>query len=103
MFKVSGQEDSILFCGDCHDLGPEIVGLYGKEIESEYVQVGHHGHNSFAIDFYDVVKPRVAIFDTPAWEMEGEQYNAAELAENLHSRGVETVDYRTGMHNFRFR
>lgn len=103
VFKVSGQEDSILFCGDCHDLGSEIVSLYGNELESEYVQVGHHGHNSFAIDFYDVVKPRVAIFDAPAWEMEGEQYNASNLAEQLLIRGVFTVDYRSGMHNFRFR
>ncbi len=100
VFKLSANDKSILFCGDCHDLGNELVSMYGDKLQSTYVQVGHHGHNSFPIEFYEVVKPEVAIFDAPAWEMEGKNYNAAALAEALIERGVMPCDYRSGIHNF---
>lgn len=105
MFKISGIEDSVLFCGDCYntDYAKCLIENYGDELQSEYVQLGHHGNNSFPTSFYDVVDPKVAFFDAPEWLMIGEGYNADELNTYLIDKKTETYDYyRTRDHYFDF-
>ncbi|MBQ9633305.1 MAG: competence protein, partial [Lachnospiraceae bacterium] len=57
VFKVSGNRDSMLFCGDAHSamLGDYLIRRCKKELPSTYVQVGHHGNNSFPTYFYEAV------------------------------------------------
>ena len=105
MFKVSGCEDSILFCGDCYSskLGEDIVKKWGDSLKSEYVQTGHHGNNSFPTSFYDVVSPKVAFFDAPEWLMKGEQYTAKDLKKYFDEKGVTVYDMTTAPNEFEFK
>lgn len=102
VFKLIGQKNSILFCGDCHDMMEPILQQYGIEIAADMVQLGHHGNNSFPIEFYDVVQPRIALFDAPGWLMEGEQYTAKNLKEHFLERNVEVYDLTSGSNEFIF-
>ena len=102
---MSGSEDSILFCGDAHQdtLADLLIGCYGDLLQSEYVQPGHHGNNSFPEYFYDAVNPKGAFFDAPKWLMTGEQYTAEELKQYFEKKGVTVFDYSRAPNSVRFR
>lgn len=105
LFKVTGAEDSILFCGDCYvaKLGDDLIERWGDELKAEYVQTGHHGNNSFPSSFYDVVSPKTALFDAPEWLMVGEEYTAKDLKEYFSGQGVQVYDLTTAPNEFEFR
>ena len=105
VFKVSGSKDSILFCGDAHQdtLADLLIGRYGDLLQSEYVQPGHHGNNSFPEYFYDVVNPNGAFFDAPEWLMTGEQYTAEELKQYFEKKGVTVFDYSSAPNKVKFK
>lgn len=105
VFKISGQEDSILFCGDAHQdsLADQLIERYGDTLRTEYVQTGHHGNNSFPEYFYDIVAPKEAFFDAPEWLMTGEKYTAEELKAYFEERGTRVYDYRTAPNWVKFR
>lgn len=100
VFKLSAEEHSVLFCGDCHGkaMARLLLDQYGSQMQADYVQVGHHGNNSFPESFYSRIQPEVAMFDAPAWLMEGDKYTAAELKNYFCEQGITTLDYTTGMH-----
>ena len=100
VFKLSSTGKSVLFCGDCHGkaMGQILLDEFGSQLQANYVQLGHHGNNSFPENFYDVVQPEVAMFDAPEWLMRDEKYTAAELKAYFSKKKVKTLDYSTGMH-----
>lgn len=100
VFKVSTDETSVLFCGDCHteQMADILLQDYGEELHADIVQLGHHGNNSFPAYFYDVVNPSVAIFDAPEWLMTEERYNAKQLKDYFLSKGVTTWEYTSGIY-----
>lgn len=106
VFKISGEEDSILFCSDCHDasMADYLMNTYtGEELHAEYVQLGHHGNNSFPAYFYDYVNPEVALFDSPEWLMTGENYTAKDLKQYFLDKNITCYDYVTAPNSFIFR
>ncbi len=105
VFKVTGQEDSILFCADAHTdlLGDALIAEYGDRLQAKYVQTGHHGNNSFPDYFYDTVQPEIAIFDGPEWLMTGENYTAKDLAAYFEANDVEVFSYMTAPNIFEFK
>lgn len=98
MFKATGKNASILFCADVHSktMADMLLDRYGDKLKADYVQLGHHGNNSFPTYLYDVVDAKVAIFDTPESIMNGEQYTCQELKSHLVKRGTETREYSQG-------
>ena len=100
VFKLSGENNSVLFCGDCHGktMSDLLSQEFGEELNSDYVQLGHHGNSSFPEDFYEAMNLKVALFDAPEWLMNGDKYSAADLKIFFKKRDVETLDYTTGMH-----
>ena len=77
------------------------MGEYTQEqLHAEYVQLGHHGNNSFPDYFYDYVNPQVALFDSPEWLMVGENYTAKDLLAYFNEKGVKSFDYRTAPNQF---
>lgn len=71
MFKLTGKEESMLFCADVGcKISDKIMATYKEELPSDYVQMGHHGNGGLTDEFYACVKPKVAFFDAPEWLME---------------------------------
>lgn len=71
IFKLYGNKESILFCGDAQDklIGDYLIEKYGDKLKSTYLQVPHHGNNDFVDEFYKIVNPEVAFFPAPKWIM----------------------------------
>ena len=68
MFRISGEKDSMLFCSDVGKaLTEELIDTYGDKLKSDYVQMGHHGYGGPKAAFYELVAPKAAFFDAPAW------------------------------------
>ena len=67
MFRLSGREDSILFCADVGvGMADFLTAEYGEDLKADYVQMGHHGFGGPGEAFYRLVDPRAAFFDAPA-------------------------------------
>lgn len=97
VFKVSTTESSMLFVGDCHGnvMSEFLLNRYGQELESDYIQLGHHGNNSLTKEFYDSCGPVGVFFDAPEWLMNGEEYSTRGLADYLYKQGITCYDYST--------
>ncbi|MCR5293977.1 MAG: competence protein, partial [Lachnospiraceae bacterium] len=104
VMKISGGKDSLLICGDAHsdELGTFLLKTYGKRMQAKYVQVGHHGNNSFPISFYDAVDPFAVFMDSPAWLLTENGYTAAKLRDSFVRKGTIVYDFRTAPNTVRF-
>ncbi|MEE0956374.1 MAG: MBL fold metallo-hydrolase [Eubacterium sp.] len=105
VFKVSGQKDSILFCGDAHspELADLLLSQYGDRIKAEYVSPGHHGNGSFPESFYAAVDPDVMLFDAPSWLInDTKKYTASALRGWCQSQGIKVYDQTTAPNAFLF-
>ena len=69
VFKLYGNEESLLFCGDIQHraLGRFLLENYKDKLKSDYLQVPHHGNNYMGIQFYKAVSPKIALFSAPDW------------------------------------
>ncbi len=72
-FRLTTPNTSVMFLGD---LGPEagdVLALKGKEkLQSEYCQMAHHGHAGVEKAVYELINPRVCIWNAPEWLYEEE-------------------------------
>jgi beta-lactamase superfamily II metal-dependent hydrolase len=69
VMRVSDRKTSILFTAD---LGVEgcralLASPQARWLQADYLQMAHHGQNGVEENFYQVVKPRVCLWPTPAW------------------------------------
>ncbi|MCR5593835.1 MAG: hypothetical protein K6F79_08850 [Saccharofermentans sp.] len=96
VFKISGQEDSILFCGDVYgQLWVLLTEMYGDRLAARYVQPGHHGNNHVDSEYWSVVNADVMFFDGPSWLTTSDDHDAKRLIEWCHSNGIETYEFAT--------
>ncbi len=67
VFKLYGNEESMLFCADTQDkkIETKLMENHKEDLKSNYLQVGHHGNNNFSQEFYKTVSPKVAFFAAP--------------------------------------
>ena len=105
MFRLYANKDSVLFCGDAHSayLGDYLIDRYEGELESTYVQVGHHGNNSFPTRFYRAINPKYALFDAPLWLIADPSYSTAELMIWCQRNGIKTYDLRIPYNQFKLK
>ncbi len=103
MFKITGEKDSFLVCGDVYgNLWLKLSELYGERLEAEYVQLGHHGNNHVPPETWAVVNAKVAFFDGPAWLTESDDYDAKPLKEWCEANGIKTYTYGTAPNSVGF-
>ena len=103
MFKITGSEDSVLFCGDVYNgFGMQLLEMYGDALDANYVQPGHHGNGSMAPEFYAEVGAEVMFFDGPAWLTESDEYTAKSLIAWCRENGVATYEYATAPNSVPF-
>ena len=103
LFKISGNEDSFLVCGDVYgSLWIQLAQMYGDRLAADYVQAGHHGNNHVDPSEWAVVDAEVMLFDAPEWLTQSDEYNARPLIEWCHENGIETYEYATAPNSFEF-
>lgn len=97
MFRITGSRDSMLFCGDVgKSMTGYLVEKYGEALKSDYVQMGHHGFGGPDAEFYELVDPRGAFFDAPAWLMSSDTDRSTREKEDLiQSMGSVVYSYYT--------
>lgn len=100
VFKLIGNKESILFCGDTQSslISEYLLDNYGNELKSDYLQVAHHGNNSFSDEFYETVDPKVAFFPSPTIIMENTYniswYRAEDISELLEDMGATIYSFK---------
>ena len=97
LFRISGKRDSMLFCADVgKNLTEYLTETLGDKLNSDYVQMGHHGFGGPGTAFYDRVTPRTAFFDAPDWLIHGEGDRSTREKENyMRNMGCEIVTWYT--------
>ncbi|MEG1752604.1 MAG: MBL fold metallo-hydrolase [Christensenella sp.] len=104
MFKLTGKEQSILFCGDVGARRSEdILMRFGEQLPADYIQMGHHGNGGLSSEFYQKVHPSIAFFDAPDWLMNNinpstgktETWTTPENKKLMESMGCKVLSYNT--------
>lgn len=96
IFKLSAQQDSMLFLADVGgNHSEEILEKWGDKLKSDYVQMGHHGNGGMSETVYRVVNPKAAFFDAPESLMQNEDLNAPQKRALMESLGSEIYYYAT--------
>lgn len=105
MFKLSGNEQSMLFCADVLvDMEKYIIPVHGNELKADYVQCGHHGNNGLSEEFYDLVDPSVAFMDAPDWHVTNtDRFNSYLLREYFENKGVQVYWFKTAPNSIEIR
>lgn len=99
VFKVSGKEESMLFCSDVGiAMSDTILQKHSEELKCDYLQMGHHGNGGLAESFYQATEPKAAFFDAPEWLMnpeEGKIYTTPANKALMESMGAQIYYYAT--------
>jgi glyoxylase-like metal-dependent hydrolase (beta-lactamase superfamily II) len=69
VFRMSDDTKSVLFLGDLGREGGDklLAGPYKALLQSDYVQMAHHGQAGVSKDFYGFVGAITALWPTPQW------------------------------------
>lgn len=81
----------VLFLGDLEPLGGEdLIKACGKEkLRCDIVQLAHHGQNGVKKDFYEIVMPKICLYNAPDWLWDnnaGEGFNTG-IWKTVETRG----------------
>ena len=84
VMRVCDKQTSILFLGDAGvECGEKLLqGPYGRELDSDYVQMAHHGQQGCSREFYQSIKFRGCLWSTPLWVWNndaGQGFNTSRL------------------------
>jgi len=71
IIKFWDKAKSFLILGDAYiDCGNRVLEKYPEWLDSDYIQMAHHGQNGCDRNFYDSVKFRACLWPTPSWVWE---------------------------------
>ncbi len=103
MFKISGEEESMLFCADVQkEMEQFIVPGNEEKLKADYVQCGHHGNWGLTAEFYDIVDPSVAFMDSPSYIIEDTEgsYDAYLLKRHFEEKGITVRTLKEAPYSF---
>ena len=98
MFKVTNNNESILFCADVGiGMSDFLENKWGETLKADYLQMAHHGYGGLNDSFYQLVNPKVAFFDAPDWLMLDTtgKYDNPQHAELMESIGSEIYSFNS--------
>ena len=98
MFKVIGPQHSFLFCADVgKSMSRSLYRRYKGLLNSDYLQMGHHGNGGLKKKFYTAVSPSIAFFDAPDWLMYDEtgSYDTPAKIELMESLGAQILSFNS--------
>jgi beta-lactamase superfamily II metal-dependent hydrolase len=68
VFRVTGKKRNVLFLGDLGpEPGEELLAMYGDRLQSDIVQMAHHGHIGVRKNVYEAIDPNVCIWCAASW------------------------------------
>lgn len=68
VFRMTVGGQTVLFLGDLNKKGgKELLQEYGDALQSDIVQMAHHGQNGVNRNVYEAIKPQVCLWPTPVW------------------------------------
>lgn len=82
VFKVTGENKTVLFLGDLGPSGGDVLLNSAKDkLKSDICQMAHHGHMNCSMEVYAEIMPEVCLWSAPMW-----LYNEPELPRYLADR-----------------
>ena len=74
IFRVKFPKNDVLFLGDLGwDAGDDLLRTIPHEkLRCDIVQMAHHGQNGVRRSFYEVVRPKIALYTAPGWLWEND-------------------------------
>lgn len=109
VFKLYGNEESILFCGDIQSglIGEYLIDNYQDKLKSDYLQVAHHGNNYLGEEFYKLVSPKIAFIPAPDWLVNNVEnvswYTVQDNKEILEKLGAKVLWHNTSPNEIVFK
>ena len=68
VFRMDAGGQTVLFTGDVgRETSARLVQRYGARLQSDIVQMAHHGQNGVTEAFYRAVQPSYCLWTTPTW------------------------------------
>jgi beta-lactamase superfamily II metal-dependent hydrolase len=70
IFRVTLGGKTVLFTGDAGvEAGKKVLRMYGGtgKLKADYVQMAHHGQGGAERNFYEIVRPKIALYTAPMW------------------------------------
>lgn len=79
VFRLLYDNKKILFLGDLGiESGLRLLKTYGKDLESDIVQMAHHGQNGVTKEVYEMINPKICLWPTPIWVWENRDKEGVE-------------------------
>ncbi|MCQ2143688.1 MAG: MBL fold metallo-hydrolase [Bacteroidales bacterium] len=91
IIKFWDDTKSLLILGDAYvDCGNQALEKYPEWLDSDYIQMAHHGQNGCSKEFYDQVNFRVCLWPTPSWVWEPtiEWINTRDVRAWVEAKGI---------------
>jgi len=94
MFKISGDSTSMLFCSDTEKVMEKYIKKYTADMNSTYIQLGHHGNRGLTKSFYASFSPKGVFADAPGYILDDTSgtYDAPELMSYLSGVTIYRAD-----------
>ncbi len=98
VFTPSGDDgESMLFLGDLEQGNADLIaGLFGDELQADYVQAAHHGQN-VDYPFYELIGAHTATVDAPEWlrQENPDSHTAFEHLQWFEANNITVLTYDT--------
>mgnify|MGYP000910465787 CR=1 FL=1 len=93
VIRVWDDKKSMVFLGDMEVKGGErlLSGPYRDDLNCDFLQLAHHGHDGVALDFYKQVKFNACLWASPLW-----MYNN-DIGEGYNTYNLNTIQMRNLM------
>lgn len=74
VFKLSGENKTVLFLGDLGPEGGDVLFRENKDnLKADYCQMAHHGHMNVSMEVYAKIMPEACFWCAPKWLYEEEE------------------------------
>ncbi len=81
MFSIEMAGQKLMFLGDCMvESSTMMVDMYGKALDCDFVQVGHHGATGATTELYSLISPIYVLWPISAYKYNASYKNAAQNA-----------------------
>lgn len=78
IFRMTVENQTVLFTGDAGvEAGNRLVITYGDSIQSDIVQMAHHGQAGLEKRHYEKINPKVCLWPIPIWVWENKNQRYA--------------------------
>lgn len=88
--SLGGEDVTATFLGDLYQKGSKALrALYGNTIQSDFVQVAHHGYNAVEKELYQLLAPETLLWPTSSSQWNGQTKESNKTSGNWYLK----IDY----------